>query len=356
MRDDRIDIVRCVANYMIVCLHAWAAFQYVERTGAEFVIWTAICTQLLWMSLPTLFLMSGYLLFSGYSISNLPNKITRRVKRLFVPYLAWNIFFAIFYVVLAKTMPSFSARVASFGLDSISGIVTKVFGFSSVPIDGPLWYLRLVFALTLVSPIIWIILKAYQGCVALVLCAAWCVVEASLGLSDRLHIIAPAYAIACFVVGGVLSMHRKNLTGVFRCPWWLVVGVIACALRGSIKIPHMLVDAPVNAFGNTLISFLSILEAPVLLCLVSHFDVQRITSSRVYQILNGMSFFAYAGHKLFCSIWLYALAPLIGGWWCGKFTVLIIIFVTLGIATMLGVYYAGRKIFPNAMKVLDGTL
>ena len=356
MRDDRIDIVRCASNYMIVCLHAWAAFQYVERTGIEFVMWTAICTQLLWMSLPTLFLLSGYLLFSGYSVLKFPSKIGRRVKRLVAPYLVWNIFFAIVYIALAKTMPGFSARVSSLGLNSVSGIIYKISSISSVPIDGPLWYLRLVFILALTSPIMWFIMKAGKGIFALALCAIWCIAEAGLGLSERLHITAPAYAITCFVIGGVLAVNRKNPADTFKCPWWLAVGMCACILMGSIKIPHMMSNAPLCPLENTALSLLSILEAPALLNLVSFCNVHRITSSRIYSAMNEMSFFAYAGHKLFCSIWLYALAPLMAGFWCGKFTVLITIYLSLGIPTMIAVYYFGKKMFPNAIKVFDGTL
>lgn len=75
MRDDRIDFVRCVSNYMIVLLHAWAAFQYVEQSGAEYFFWTAICTHLSWIALPTIFVVSGYLLFFKYDIPTSQRKL-----------------------------------------------------------------------------------------------------------------------------------------------------------------------------------------------------------------------------------------------------------------------------------------
>ena len=35
-RDERLDVVRCMMNYMIVVLHAWAAFQYVDHSTWEY--------------------------------------------------------------------------------------------------------------------------------------------------------------------------------------------------------------------------------------------------------------------------------------------------------------------------------
>lgn len=355
-RSTHIDFVRCISNYLVVILHAWAAFQYVDWSGVEFVAWTAICSHLSWMAIPTLFMISGYLLFAGYEVSKYPSKISRRVKRLALPYIAWNTLFVLIYVGLAKFIPRLSARVASFGLDSFSGAISKILSFSVAPIDGPLWYLRSVFILALVSPIVWVGMKVWKGALVLVLCAVWCVMETVFGLTECLHLTVPAYAIFCFVLGGVLSMHHKNLAEVFKCPGWLVVGVCACTTRGWIVITNLLSHTPATMVETVVISFLSVLEAPALLSLASHFNVERIATGRLYGVFQEMSFFAYAGHFLFCSIWLHALAPMMGGHWPGKFTVLVTIFVVFGMATMMALYYGCRKLFPKAMKVFDGTL
>lgn len=356
MRDDRIDFIRCISNYLIVLLHSWAAFQYVKWSGVEFVAWTAICSHLCWMAIPTLFVISGYLLYTGYDVSKYTSKIARRVKRLAVPYIAWNTLFVVIYVSLAKFVPRLSARVDSFGLDSISGCLSKILSLTVGPIDGPLWYLRAIFILACVSPILWGIMKFWTGIPALVLCVGWCALESALGLKEILSLTAPAYAICCFVLGGVLSMHHKNLVDMFRGPSWIMIGVCACAISGGIQISNLLANSSVNTDESILISFLSVLEAPALLSLVSRFKVERITASPLYAVFNEMSFFVYAGHFLFCSIWLHTLAPLFEGYWHGKFTLLVLIFMTCGIGTMMFVYYVGKRVSPRLMKLLDGTL
>ena len=218
---------------MIVLIHAWAAFQYVKCSGVEFITWTAICTHMLWMAVPTLFMISGYLLFVGYDMSRYPRKMIRRIKRLAVPYIIWNMLFGVCYVLLARVIPSMSSRVASLGVDSFSGALANIFSLSDLPIDGPLWYLRLVFLFALVSPVLWLVMRIGNGLVALALCAAWCVAESLLGLTAQLQLNAPAYAISCFVLGGVLAMHRKALVDMFKCPWWIVFGFCACTIRGG---------------------------------------------------------------------------------------------------------------------------
>jgi hypothetical protein len=69
-----------------------------------------------------------------------------------------------------------------------------------------------------------------------------------------------------------------------------------------------------------------------------------------------MSFFAYAGHFLFCSMILHSIAPLIKGYWSGKFSLLIIMFFCCGILLMMLVYAIGKRLFPRVMKLFDGTL
>ena len=62
-RNQKIDVVRCVSNYLIILLHAWAAFQYVSWEGFEFVAWTVICSHLSWLAIPTFFMISGFFLY-----------------------------------------------------------------------------------------------------------------------------------------------------------------------------------------------------------------------------------------------------------------------------------------------------
>ena len=64
----------------------------------------------------------------------------------------------------------------------------------------------------------------------------------------------------------------------------------------------------------------------------------------------------YAGHFLFCSMWLHVCAPLVSGMKIGKMTLLISIFVVGGVGTMALVYTIMRRFLPRTTKMFDGTL
>lgn len=349
-RSCELDVVRCVANYLIVLLHGWAAFQYVANDTVEFYGWTFVCSHLSWLAIPSFFMISGYLLFRGFSLRVWPNKMNRRIRRLAVPYLAWNLLFVAFYLTMAHFVPRLGQRVATFGLDSFAGAFSKILSLTVGPIDGPLWFLRVLFLFAVASPILWCALRARKGIPVLVLSVAWCVGESALGLTKALHLTAPAYALVCFLLGGVIAENGRDLVDVIGRRWktWLAIGLAACVVRAVL----IMKEIPAGA----IISLLACLEAPVLIAAVSRVNVGRIVENRLYITLREMSFFAYAGHFLFCSMWLHTLAPFFPGHWTGKFTILILVFVICGVLTMAAVYWLGKKLCPRVMKVFDGTL
>lgn len=351
-----LDFLRCLMNYMIVVLHAWAAFQYVPWGCGEFLVWTVICSHLMWMAIPTFFMISGYLLFQKFSLASWPDKMKRRIKRLAVPYFAWNIFFVVFYLALAHFVPRLGTRVASFGLDTISGAVSKIASLTVAPIDGPLWFLRVLFLFALVSPVLWWLMRFAKGWVLFGVSVGWCVLEGPLGLTEPLHLTAPSYALSCFVLGGVLARNEKNLVLTFTHWVWFAIGLAACLVRAGIAMPRLCTNEESSVVTSIVLSLLVILEAPALISLVSHIRTERIVTNRVYGFFKEMSFFAYAGHFLFCSMWLHTVAPFLAWMSIGKMTLLIFIFVGCGIPSMAAVYWIGKRICPKAMKLFDGTL
>lgn len=350
-------------NYMIVFLHAWAAFQYVEWNCVEFHVFRFLCSHLCWVAIPTFFLISGYLLFQQFSLKKWPDKLWRRVKRLSVPYVVWNMTFVLFYLSLSCLVPRLGKRVAMFGLDTLGGAISKILSLTVAPIDGPLWFIRVLFLLVLVSPGLWFVMRIGKGIPALILSLGWCVAESCLGLEKTLHLTFPAYAITCFLSGGVLAVKGKEPVACFSRKWCslLLLGLAACGIRAYLLMFTM-AEAGAGSndgmivFCSISVSVLAILEAPALIALVSRWNVERITQNKVYQFLRDMSFFSYAGHFLFCSMWLHTVAPLLGGHWAGKFTVLILIFVGCGVPTMAVVYWGAKRLCPKVLKLFDGTL
>ena len=178
-----------------------------------------------------------------------------------------------------------------------------------------------------------------------ILSLVWCVLESVLGLRGKLHCVVPAYSVACFLIGGAFAMGGMDIVDSLRKKRavWLVAGLLACGLASLKAYP-------------TAGSLLAVLEAPALIALSSWFNLTKIAQLKTYRFLHEMSFFAYAGHFLFCSIWLHTVAPHLGRYWPGKFTVLILIFVGCGVPTMAVVYLIAKRLCPKLLKLFDGTL
>ena len=354
MHDDRIDFTRCVMNYMIVVLHAWAAFQYVPNDNMEFVFWTFVCRHLCWLAMPTFFMISGYLLFQNYTARTYPMKMWRRVKKLLIPYIVWNVTFVVIYLSLSKVVPRLGLRVATFGLDTVKGALFKILNVFELPIDGPLWFIRTLFLLALISPLLYVFMR-WSKVLTICLCLIWCVAEVYMGYTDALHLVLPSYGLTCFVIGGVIALSRRNLISFFSNKIYLITGFVFCFLRGIVGIWDL--GREELQFSLQLLMVLgAIIEAPVLIWLLPKILDKLYGIGGKCRILKDMSFFAYAGHFLFCSAWLHGVAPFCGALRGGKFTILSCCFIICGMITIMAVYAVARKVCPRILRLYDGTL
>lgn len=356
VHDNRIDVVRCIANYTIIILHAGAAFQYCNPEIIEYKFWTYICWDICYAALPALFLISGYLLFQKYTLISYPKKLIRRGKRLVAPYFAWNLSFVVFYLVMGHIIPRLNARVTSFEIDTIQGILNKTCSLYTHPIDGPLWFLRTLFIFALCSPILYYFLRSKRGrwiglgiiIFAYPICYYFKVLP-------NLQMTYPLYALLTFYLGGIFAF-TKNLEGRFvwfKSNLWIISCVFGICLLGYV----VWLNESFASSSTALIDDLGKLAiTPLIFIIVNHLNIEKISVNKIYLYLKDMSFFAYAGHFLFCSMIMHTVAPFLGFMTTGKFTVLVFIFCGIGVPVMAGIYWFGKKYLPHIMKLYDGTL
>lgn len=133
------------------------------------------------LAVPTFYMISGYLFFvnvNEWSWDVYKTKIRKRISTLFVPYMLWNI---IPFVIMITYMV-ISAYVCG---TTMSDVVTYVkdecwrffyvykdwtegvdwLGYevvNSAPIDGPLWFLRDLIVVTLLTPVIYLVISRGQ--------------------------------------------------------------------------------------------------------------------------------------------------------------------------------------------------
>lgn len=344
-----IDVVRTFSNYAIVLMHACAARQYVLRGTWENRVWDFVCTAVTSAVLPGLFVISGYLLARGFSASTRWEKLVRRVKRLLIPYLAWNATFVVFYLAVCKFVPRMGERVSSFGLGTWQGALGKIASFTIAPLDMPTWFMRTLFVYSILAFIIIPLLKQRKGLLAYGLLGGWFALSLVLGWGGRLRFTYPFYSLLCFVIGMHLQVAGKSPFGVFKSSWWVPIAVIGmCGLFWH-NIRWHWGYSPVRD-----VSFM--LMAPFVFSVASWW-CRMADRVPCWDFVRKSSFFLYTGHFFFCSIVLHALAPFMG-WWTlpGKLTFLIVVFCTLGVAVNLAAYWTGKRFLSRFFGVWDGTL
>ena len=350
-RDERqqIDVARTVANYAIVLMHAWAAQQSVVVGTWEHQTWDFVCNAITAIVLPALFLISGYLMMRNFQPATYGAKIGRRVKRLLLPYVAWNVTFVVFYLCVYRFVPRMRERVEGFGLTSWQGAFDKVISFLMAPIDMPTWFMRTLMLYALLSLPLWFLLRKWKGVLAYSALAAWFLLTLQWGLGRRLSFTYPFYSILCFTIGAHLSVLDKSPFDVFKSRKWLllaIIGVIGVFWHG---IQWHWSYSPVRD-----ISFMMMLPG---LFAAASFLCRLASRVPNWDFFRKSSFFLYTGHFLFCSCVLHVLAPQLAGWQGpGKLTFLIIVFCTLGVAVNLAAYWLGRKLMGKWFGIWDGSL
>lgn len=351
-RDAGIDVARCLSNYMIILLHASAVNQYCNQKTLEASVWNFIYIDVCSTALPVLFMISGFLLFKNYSVSDYTNKIRRRIGRLVVPYISWNAFFILFYLVGSLVVPRLALRVDGFHLFSFSGIVDKMFSLMAAPIDGPLWFIRTLFVYSLISPIIALFLKKVYLRVLFIACViilgAW---FAEIGVSPRLSLTYPAYSLLMFFIGGIISKTTFTPVNIFRSKKMLFLSLITLAIVSIINSIFLS-----NIVKEVCIIVQYFLKATVFLGVISLIDLSFISKSLLYKKLREMSFFAYSGHFLFCSILLHITAQYFTFIETGRQTILTLIFFVGGTSVIYVVFFACKRFCPNILKLFDGDL
>lgn len=349
-RSAEIDSVRLFCNLLVVLLHASAAFQYVRHEGAEYWFWSFLCGGFAPVLLPTLFFLSGYLLFRNYSNAQYGRKIWSRVRRLAVPYLAWNVLFVVVYLAFAAVVPRLATRVAQFGLDTWSGCLDKIVSLTIHPIDGPLWFVRTLFVFALFAPVLdWVFRKVPAWglamlCVALVGATALFPAQA-----EALKMTYPAYAAIAFVTGGGMAARLFDAPAFFQRHRMVFLPISVAAMVGM-----FLAKAMVGTLPPVVTTALTVLTIP-LLWTVAKPLTRLLTARWIQEWLAPSAFFVYAGHFLFASTLLHTVAPLLPRV-TGVLTMLCLIFVLFGTAFCVLAHRVGRRIAPRLMRVFDGTL
>lgn len=286
------------------------------------------------MCVQVFFMMSGYLFFRNvhrFDTTVLRSKLTSRVRTVLVPFVLWNIVGAVLFLI----------KVYAFGYDG-AGIVVDghlnvarfALSFVTEPYDFVLWFLRDLFILCLMSPLVWQVARRGWLTVAVV----------------ALLVLGPGWTVhgAAYLLGAYAACNPAAFAVITRrdlAPFTGVAAIVGICALSLGNLPHAvyyyLYLATVVCMANAFVATGMRMESTV-------------HSTLLNKVVQG-TFFIYVFHGLFCTlsrkvaIAVFGLATTLQ---CMASYTLTFIMLAVG---SIAAYLIMKSVFPRATAVLIGS-
>src|SRR5574344_126821 len=263
------------------------------KDSAQFNLFTNISTFISVIvaniAVPTFFLISGFLFFysnDGFSFIQYKTKLKSRFYTIMIPYISWNLIFALLYFAaqtLAGNFVSDSHKLfINYNFKDWADLFWCSKDFWNNPIDLPLWYIRDLMGMMVLSPFVYLFVKYLRKYGIVILCLLWI-------FGSRWPIsIFEQTAILFFTVGAFFGTNKIDfVTRLKPYLYYLIVGY--CIMLLAIFI--------FNNYSECL--RLSVIIGIMLVValfarLVEHGDAGIVQS----KFLSSSTFFIYAFHAL----------------------------------------------------------
>lgn len=293
------------------------------------------------IAVPAFFVISGYYFFVGLG-GEMPDfkwfagKWKKRLKTLVAPYLLWNLFLVAgiviknsLFVKLGHAEDDFINQIRSLGVYGV------MWGF---PINFPLWYLRDLIVMVLLSPAFyWFIKKLrYPALVTIVLVYLFGLRTGITGVSTE--------AITFFGLGAYFGIHQLSMLSFcekFRTPGYLI----------SIMLVFLSLCCNAQDYHDMVIHFACI---PLLISLMNFVSSMNDRILVFLRYFSSSVFFIYAFHEIYILNWTKGVfSSIFGqstyGLWITYLFAPFVIF-----AVCFAFYRLGMTLFPKVTIMLTG--
>lgn len=313
---------------------------------------TILSEMLPYIAVPLFFFISGYLFFAKYEHFGQKEyfiMLKKKSKTLLLPYILWN---AIGYYVYGFFI-HFTDKIHPWELYKIfyatdnTIIETSLFGYKfvslSTPYVGPLWFIRDLMIMMIISPIIWFVIRKLK---------MWSILFFIMIYYLKLGVPIVGFGLAslCFFsLGATFSINGKSLSkicGTIKTPI-LVSYLILFAFCSWMNIIN---HSSIYIYTlKTLMLFLGIISLLMIACRC----VKRRECSKI-RSLGETSFFIYAFHTLFIFYSTQHLTDIIDKLPIIGCTISYILLFSIRLFVSLFFFYALRKYCPRALSILVG--
>ncbi|OQX14317.1 MAG: hypothetical protein BWK76_14900 [Desulfobulbaceae bacterium A2] len=294
-------------------------------------------------AVPVFFLLSGYLFFINFQLSQQGywDKLRSRCRSLLLPFLFWNVF-VLSVVLLAQALPTFtpyfpegSALVENQG---VFQYLDALLGLTRYPIAYHFWFVRDLMLLALLSPLLAVILRCAALPFFLVVYFCW--------VSGTWPLTTPAaVGVFFFSAGAFCAIRGQSLFALDR------FGPLALVL----SLPILLADVVWNtAWFNNYLHRTGMIVGVVAILYSTRLAVRHQGLQDMLVALGGTSFFVYAAHEPllgFVRTLAYRYVPLDGPY------TLLLLYLTiplLVVATLVACYRLLSLCCPRALGLITG--
>lgn len=289
-QSDVINIIRFPLMVAIVFIHNdLMNFKYgltnsIDSISIFPIIFNIVSGGICRIAVPLYFVISGYLFFYGFNettIINYRNKLHRRVQTLVIPYVLWNTlyigFFAIAQLIFPFLISGNNKSILDYSIIDYMHCYWDIIG-GLFPINGPFWFLRDLIVVSLLSPVIFWIIRVSKGYIILLLLLLWINDIGTVGQYGVLRIDSFLF----YSIGAWLSIYNLPIAVKLKCKLKLLLLVLlVICLIGNLYNP---------LFTKGII-LIGLVVVPSLLL-----EVQMKKKLHKNPLLRSSSFFIYAFH------------------------------------------------------------
>ena len=336
-----IECMRFPLMLSIIFIHAYIALPLHGYT----LYYRAIYPFALWFGetgVPGFFFISGLWFF--YSSKSYTVKIRDRIHTLVIPYFIWNTILLSAFVILFflgyHRVILLGKGIADYGfVDYLRAFWDRgdFDGGNFKPLYPPMWYLRNLMMLCLLSPIIKIIIQKTGLLLPLITGIIWCFTY---------HEGLICESISAFSLGAFFPIKKINLVDVLD-RYKITVTIIFVALAISDYLTHSIIPFPHCLQVHRLAVFANILYIPI----VGSFLLKHHLYSKS---LSQMTFFIYCIHLPFVTM---IRKPLLQYHDLSNMTHIILYFVSVLLITLIciSIYRLLEKWASPLMNMVTGS-
>jgi surface polysaccharide O-acyltransferase-like enzyme len=292
---ERIAIVRFPLIVGVVFIHAYdpaiGAGLTLHYNGWAGTVITYISVGIAAVSVPLLFLISGYLFFYGFTgtPAGFYGKIRKRGRSLLIPLIFWNVL-CLIVTGIAQALPAtrqyFTGRAAPIASFTPFDYANAIVGVTHHPIAYQFWFIRDLLLLVLFSPLIYFVLKRVPWLFLSAIFVWW-----SLDNVWSMPVLSRE-AILFFSVGSLLGMHSVDLCAVDKI-----------AVISWLYLPLSIADTFTKhtVYGGQVHRLSELCGVLTVLCLTKY--IRQLSGYKnLLLALSASSFFLFACHEPLLTI------------------------------------------------------